>query len=100
MKKYKIQIIRKYKNYLDDLKKSNLSLQNQLCDKIKEIQKNPYKSKFKTIKNTDGCRRARSGDYGIIYFVERETIFITKIDLRKNIYKSNSNVKNFNNNIT
>ncbi len=39
MKKYKIQIIRKYKNYLDDLKKSNLSLQNQLCDKIKEIQK-------------------------------------------------------------
>ncbi len=41
-----------------------------------------------------------SGDYRIIYFVERETIFITKIDLRKNIYKSNSNVKNFNNNIT
>ena len=62
MKKYDIQIITKYRKYLNDLKKSNSSLQNQLQDKLKEIQKNPYKSKFKSIKNTNGCRKSQLGN--------------------------------------
>lgn len=87
MSKYKIQIIAPCQDFLDDLKKYNLPLHTQLCDTIKEVISNPFKSKFKRLENSDRDMRARSGDFRIVFFVSNDTIFITKIGLRKNVYK-------------
>jgi mRNA-degrading endonuclease RelE of RelBE toxin-antitoxin system len=87
MNKYKIQIIAPCQDFLDDLKEYNLTIHTQLCDVIRELISNPFKSKFKRLENTNRDRRARSGDFRIVYFVNNDTIFITKIGLRKNVYK-------------
>lgn len=87
MSKYKIQIVASCQDFLDDLKKYNLPLHTQLCDTIKEVISNPFKSKFKRLENSDRDMRARSGDFRIVFFVSNDTIFITKIGLRKNVYK-------------
>ena len=87
MNKYKIQVINSCQDFLDDLKKYNLPLHTQLCDTIKEVISNPFKSKFKRLENSDRDMRARSGDFRIVFFVSNDTIFITKIGLRKNVYK-------------
>lgn len=87
MNKYKIQIIAPCQDFLDDLKEYNLSVHTQLCDTIREVISNPFRSKFKRLENSDRDRRARSGDFRIVYFVKNDTIFITKIGLRKNVYK-------------
>ena len=85
--KYKLFIFKESKKFLDELIKLNPNLREQLCEKIREIQVNPFKSKFKKLKNSNGYRRARSGDYRIIYFIEDNKIFIIKIGLRKSVYK-------------
>ena len=87
MNEYKIQIINPCQEFLDDLKEYNLPVHDQLCDTIKEVISNPFKSKFKRLENSDRDRRARSGDFRIVYFVKDDTIFITKIGQRKNVYK-------------
>lgn len=87
MPNYKICINNEEDNFLESLKKDNPKLRNQLCNKIKEIKDNPFNSKFKSLKGDHGYRRARSGDYRIIYFVEKNRIFITRIGLRKNVYE-------------
>ena len=87
MNNYKIQVINPCKEFLDDLKEYNVHIHNQLCDTIREVMANPFKSKFKRLENSDRDRRARSGDFRIVYFVKNDTIFITKIGLRKNVYK-------------
>ena len=87
MNKYKIQIIAPCQDFLDDLKEYNLPVHTQLCDTIREVISNPFNSKFKRLKNSDRDRRARSGDFRIVFFVSNSNILITKIGLRKNIYK-------------
>ena len=87
MNNYKIQVINPCKEFLDDLKEYNVHIHNQLCDTIREVMTNPFKSKFKRLENSDRDRRARSGDFRIVYFVKHDVIFITKIGLRKNVYK-------------
>lgn len=87
MSKYKIQIIAPCQDFLDDLKEYNLPVHTQLCDTIREVISNPFNSKFKRLKNSDRDRRARSGDFRIVFFVSNSNILITKIGLRKNIYK-------------
>ncbi len=87
MNKYNIQIIRPCQDFLDDLKKYNLPIHTQLCDTIKEIISNPFNSKFKRLRNSDRDRRARSGNFRIVFFISNNTILITKIGLRKNVYK-------------
>ena len=87
MNKYNIQIIASCQDFLDDLKEYNLPVHTQLCDTIREIISNPFSSKFKRLINSDRDRRARSGDFRIVFFVSNDTIFITKIGLRKNVYK-------------
>ena len=91
----KIFISREYRGFLDELKLTNSKLYERLCNKIREIRSNPFKSKFKNLKNTDGYRRARLGDYRIVYFVEGNNIFITRIGLRAHVYKKGYTVKNF-----
>lgn len=86
--KYTILIFRESKEFLDDLIDTNPKLREQLCEKIREIKDNPYKSKFKKLKNSKAYRRARSGNYRIIYFIEGNKIFILRIGLRKSVYKS------------
>lgn len=87
MNNYKIQVINPCQEFLDDLKEYNEPIHNQLCDTIREVIVNPFKSKFKRLENSDRDRRARSGDFRIVYFVKHDVIFITKIGLRKNVYK-------------
>ena len=87
MNRYKIQIIKSCQRFLDDLKEHNVVIHSQLCDTIKEIIPNPFNSKFKKLRNSNRDRRARSGDFRIVFFVSNNTIFITKIGLRKNVYK-------------
>ena len=87
MNNYKIQVINPGQEFLDDLKEYNVPIHNQLCDTIREVIANPFKSKFKRLENSDRDRRARSGDFRIVYFVKHDVIFITKIGLRKNVYK-------------
>lgn len=87
MNKYNIQIITPCQDFLDDLKKYNLPIHTQLCDTIKEIISNPFNSKFKRLRNSDRDRRARSGNFKIVFFISNNTILITKIGLRKNVYK-------------
>lgn len=89
MNKYKIQIITSCQDFLNDLKEYNLSIHTQLCDTIREVISNPFRSKFKRLENSEQDRRARSGDFRIVFFVSNDTIFITKIGLRKNVYKRN-----------
>ena len=48
----------------------------------------------KKLKNSQGYRRARSGDYRIIYFIEDNKIFVIKIGLRKSVYKKKFTLKN------
>ena len=87
MNKYKIQIINPCQDFLDKLKEYNLPIHTQICDSIGEIISNPFKSKFKRLENSDRDRRARCGDFRIVFFISNNMIFITKIGLRKNVYK-------------
>lgn len=87
MSKFKVLIVQDYQEYLNDLKDTNPNLRKRLCDRILEIKTNPYKSKFKHLKNTNGYRRARVGKYRIIFYIKKEVVFITKIGLRNTIYK-------------
>lgn len=89
MNTYNIQIIAPCQDFLDDLKTYNLPIHTQLCDTIREVISNPFNSKFKRLKNSNRDKRARSGDFRIVFFVKNNTIFITKIGLRKNVYKIN-----------
>ena len=91
----KIFVSKVYREFLDELKLTNSKLYKQLCDKIREIRSNPFKSKFKYLKNTEGYRRARMGDYRIVYFVEGNNILITRIGIRTHVYKKDFTVKNF-----
>lgn len=87
MNKYKVQIIAPCQDFLDGLKEHNLPVHTQLCNTILEIISNPFNSKFKRLRNSDRDRRARSGDFRIVFFVSKSNILITKIGLRKDVYK-------------
>ena len=88
MSNYSVQVNNSCLEFLNDLERYNVSLHNQLCDTIREICSNPFKSKYKRLENSEKDRRARSGHYRIIYFVNEDTVFITKIGERKNVYKN------------
>lgn len=87
MTNYNVKVENSCLEFLNDLKKYNPYLHNQLCDTIREICSNPFRSKYKSLENTDKDRRARSGNYRIVYFVNNLTVFITKIGPRKNVYE-------------
>ncbi len=91
----KIFISKEYREFLDELKLTDSKFYERLCNKIREIRSNPFKSKFKNLKNTDGYKRARLGNYRIVYFVEGNNILITRIGLRSQVYKNNYTVENF-----
>ena len=95
MSRYIVQIFNSCRDLLDDLKMYNIPLYNQFCDTIREIKSNPFKSKFKKLENSDKDRRARSGGYRIIYYVKDNMIFITKIGLRKDVYKKGVGCQKF-----
>ncbi len=87
MSNYKVQVDNSCLNFLKGLEKYNNSLHSQICDTIKEICSNPFKSKYKKLEESERDFRARSGNYRIVYFVSNGTVFITKIGQRKNVYK-------------
>ena len=55
MNKYKIQVINSCQEFLNDLKEYNISIHNQLCDAIREVMSDPFKSKFKRLENSEDC---------------------------------------------
>lgn len=87
MNKYNVQIIAPYQDFLDELKEHNLPVHTQLCNTILEIISNLFNRIFKRLRNSDRDRRARSGDFRIVFFVSKSNILITKIGLRKDVYK-------------
>ena len=93
MNGYKIQIIKSCQRFLDDLKEHNIVIHSQLCDTIKEIIPNPFNSKFKKLRNSNRDRRARSGDFRIVFFVSNNTIFILKCENTSTSVKSRMNRK-------
>ncbi len=88
---FKIEIISSCKRYLNSLEDSQYlkynKLHNNLCNVIKDIKYNPFCPKFKKLKGSTNLRRARFGNYRIVYFVKEGTVFISQIGLRKNVYK-------------
>lgn len=100
MSKFKVLYYGSCADYINDLEKCNESLHNQLCGTIKEIIENPFRRKYKKLEETDNFKircpknmelsnykRARSGDYRIIFTVYKKTILVIKIGLRKNVYE-------------
>ena len=57
--------------------------------KYNEIKENPYDSQFKQLKSSKcpQCKRARVGNYRIIFFVSKKDIEIVSIISRKDNYK-------------
>ena len=91
----KIFVVKEYKEFLEELKRSNPKLYGQICNKIREIKRNPLNNNFKKLRLGKNYRRARLGKYRIIYFIEEKNILITRIGHRKNVYKKEYTVKNF-----
>ena len=73
---------------LDDLELYNPKLYGKFSEMIDEVLENPFKSKFKKLQYSDKDRRNRYGDYRVVYFVNKDTVFVTKIEWRKNVYKN------------
>lgn len=88
MAEFNVKYIKSCKKLLNNLEKYNPKLFNEFSSMIGEILENPFKPKFKKIQGSDKDRRSRLGDYRVVYFVSNSTVFITKIGMRKNIYKS------------
>ena len=92
MYSFKVKIMSSCKEYLTSLENSNYpkynKLYNNLCKIIKDIKQDPFNHKFKKLKVSNDLWRARFGNYRIIYFVKDNTIFISRIGLRKNVYKN------------
>lgn len=73
-----------------ELKKIDKKVISRLIDAIDELAKNPYPQGVKKIVNSENNYRIRVGEYRIIYQVTSNTliIYIVKIGIRQNIYKS------------
>ena len=95
MSDYSLQIFWSCQDFIDGLKEHNPPLHTQLCDTIKSILDDPFASKFIKLKDSEKEWRARSGDYRIVYFVKNGVVFITKIALRKNVYKKGAGCPKF-----
>ena len=71
------------------LKKADRILQDRIHAKITALQNDPFPHDSKRIVNRrEKTFRIRVGDYRILYVVyfEENTILISKIDKRKNVY--------------
>lgn len=87
MFKYKVRFIKSCKKLLDDLEIYNPHLFKKISKMIDEILEDPFRSKFKKLKDRDNYRRNRYGNYRVVYFVIESTVYISRIELRKNVYK-------------
>ena len=66
--------------------KNTFSLYNRLRSKIDEIWNNPYS--FDELTNQKPYKKARVGDYRIIFLISDKKICIVDINHRKKIYKN------------
>lgn len=88
MAKYNVKYIKSCRKFLDNLEVYNPELYKRFSKMIDDVLENPFKSKFKKLKDSNKDRRNRYGDYRVVYFVEGDTVFVTKIEWRKNVYKN------------
>jgi mRNA interferase RelE/StbE len=72
------------------LKKIPKADQKRIMNKVEALAKNPFPSGYKPLQGQlSGYYRIRSGDYRIVYSVDKEkvTILILKIGQRGSIYE-------------
>ena len=89
MSKYDVKYMKSCRKLLDDLEIHNPKLHKKITMMVDEILENPFKSKFKKLKDSKRNRRNSNGDYRVVYFVDDGTVFVSKIGLRKYVYKRN-----------
>lgn len=65
-----------------------VNIQRQIAGKIDSLAKNPFPAGYKALKGEDICR-IRSGDYRILYVVNKSAnvLTIAKIRHRKDAYR-------------
>ena len=85
---YKVVMSRRALKFKENL---DLRAQHRINDLIERLKANPYAVKHKRIesKKHKGTRRARTGDFRVLYIIykERYVVEIMKIRHRKNVYK-------------
>ena len=73
------------KRALMELKKLDKLLAKRIIKKIKEMEKDPFKSDIKRLKGLSSFR-LRIGDYRVLFKLLDKNIKILKVGHRKNIY--------------
>ncbi len=72
--------------FLKSYKKLPREIQNRVKEKIVLLRDNPFAGKRLTgsLKGDFSCR---TGDYRIIYYIERDGVFIEAVGHRKDVYR-------------
>ena len=70
---------------LKEAEKLESEVFRRIFQKVDELKEDPFSKDIKRLKGETSFR-LRVGDYRAIFEIERDTIFITKIGHRKNIY--------------
>jgi len=72
--------------FLKNYKKLPEEIQNRVKEKILLLRSNPFMGK-KLTGNLQGDFSYRAGDYRIVYYIERDGIFMEAVGHRKDIYR-------------
>jgi len=71
---------------LKELQKLDSLIQRRIIKCVEELELNPSAKDVRKLKGIDGFR-LRVGDYRIIFHIDKDIIFISKVGHRKGIYK-------------
>jgi mRNA interferase RelE/StbE len=69
------------------LKKLPETIAKKILSKLMQTMTEPRKANYKKLKGYENSWRVRVGDYRVILKIENETMIVTKIAHRKDIYK-------------
>ena len=69
----------------NELEKLEPIIARRIVKKVKQLENDPYSMNIKKLKGQEGFR-LRIGDYRVIFYIEKNDIFILKVGHRKNIY--------------
>lgn len=72
--------------FLKSYKKLPQEIQNRVKEKIALLRDNPFAGK-KLTGSLQGDFSCRTGDYRIVYCIEREGVFVEAVGHRKDVYR-------------
>jgi len=84
---YQVRITKKAVKFLQSIPRND---QDRIREKIRQLEHDPFPIGHKKLKGNQGdVFRIRSGDYRILYVVEKEilTIIVTTVGHRKDVYQ-------------